>query len=89
MIRYNLQEKTQIEQSPIDYLSWLILQGDSIQILPSWRDGFHPLITIFQDKQRVSYHGVKASAEEMQLIDSYLPAMRKTDNSINLRKVKL
>lgn len=89
MIRYNLPEKTQIEESPLKYLSWLITQGDSIQILPSWRDGSHPLIVIFQDKQRVSYHGVQISADESQILNSYLPPMRKTDNCINLKRVML
>ena len=89
MIVYDPTTKEKTEMRIKEYLSYLKSQGDSIQVNPIRRDGYTPLIVIYKNHEKVSYHCVGISSEESHAINQALPKMRKTDSSFNLNKVRI
>jgi hypothetical protein len=89
MIVYDPTTKQETKMEIKEYLMYLKSQGDSIQINPIRRDGYTPLIVIYKNHKKVSYHCMGISEAECTEINKALPAMRKTDNSFNLNKVKI
>jgi hypothetical protein len=88
MIIYNPDTKKTKSMFVDEYLTWLKKQADAIQINPIRRDGYSPLIQMFKSKKPVGYHCVKMSQSEVDVINSILPPMRKTDNTFNLTRIK-
>ena len=89
MIVYDPSTKIKTEMDVKEYLTYLKNQGDSIQVNPIRRDGYTPLIVIYKNNEKVSYHCVGITQEESNAINQALPKMRKTTSSFNLNKVKL